>query len=55
MAFQKETFRRICSAWKLPADYLYLRKNAAGCGIYKKNRIIDDQGLMSHLGDYMLD
>lgn len=50
IAFEKETFRAISSTWKLPADYLYLRKNAAGCGAYRKHTTFNDQGSVSHLG-----
>jgi hypothetical protein len=49
MAFEKKNFHRICSAMKLPSDYLFLRQNAAGCGTYRKHTTFNERGETSHL------
>ncbi|TVY82226.1 hypothetical protein LSUE1_G003163 [Lachnellula suecica] len=50
MAFEKKTFGSICRAWKLPSDYLFMRKGAAGSGTYQKHTTFNEQGSISNLG-----
>lgn len=54
MAFRKDDFKRISQTMNLPADYLFLRRGAGGCGAFMKHTTFSENGSVSHLGELLL-